>query len=61
MKKAKAYAVFFTLLFFGSLTQTLYLIFGGRSLVLLIFAILFNFILLFFAVRYWRQTFRSNT
>jgi uncharacterized membrane protein len=60
MKKAKAYAVFFTLVFFGSLANTMYLIFGGSNPVLLSVSILFNLVLLFFAVRYWRRTFRND-
>ena len=60
MKKAKAYAVFFTLLFFGTLTQTLYLIFSSSRLAFVIPSILFNLVLLFFAVRYWRSTFRND-
>jgi hypothetical protein len=66
MNKWKAFAVFFTLLFFGGLSQTMYLVFSasergdaGRP-ALIVFAIVFNLVILFLAVRSWRKTFRHD-
>lgn len=60
MKKSKAYAVCFTLLFFGSFTQTTYLVFSDSSAILVLLALLFNVGLLVLAIRYWRISFRKD-
>jgi hypothetical protein len=66
MSKWKAFAVFFTLLFFSSLRGTLYVYFSTAEesevyrMVMLALAILVDFLLLFFAVRYWKKAFRTD-
>lgn len=66
MKRWKTFAIFFTLLFIGSMIHTFYLLFSasekgdpGRG-ALIIYSIVFNLVLLFLAYRSWRKMLQQN-
>lgn len=66
MNRWKTFAIFFTLLFVGSIVHTIYLLSSasekgdpGRA-ALIIYSIVFNLVLLFLAYRSWRKTLQQN-
>jgi len=66
MSKWKAFAVFFTLLFFSSLRGTLFVYFSDAEriqynrVVWLILSIIINLVLLYLAIRYWQRAFKAD-
>jgi hypothetical protein len=66
MSKWKAFAVFFTLLFFSSLRGSLFVYFStsdeikNNRFIWLALAILVNLFLLFLAIRYWQRAFKAD-
>lgn len=66
MSKWKAFAVFFTLLFFSSLRGTLYVILSDAELmnskrtVWMILSIAVNLVFLYCAFRFWQKAFSAD-
>ena len=66
MSKWKAFAVFFTLVFFSSLRGTLFVILSDAELmqsnrvIRMILSIAVNLVLLYFAFRFWQKAFSAD-